>query len=153
MKRVRPALYRRLLSGDRLWDTPLDGVSLDKSWAVLYRFLNFQNDLANPRRMALAIAGGEPFAPGEDYGGPRALSPRLVAGIAEDITGDNDVALVLGRPERYARELDILHQHVDQRGAYGSPLDAGGVAYFFGVLRDFYVEAADAGDAAVLWFL
>jgi hypothetical protein len=57
--RVTRPRYERLVSGDDLWEPPQEYLSLDKVWAVLYRYLNFQEDFAFPRRMALAIAGGE----------------------------------------------------------------------------------------------
>jgi hypothetical protein len=149
LTRVRPTRYRRLLAGVEPWHIPDSSVSLGKSWSVLYRFLNFQHDFANPSWMAQGISGGEPFRVG-DYNGPRALSPRYVARVAEALMGADDVSLVLGNLDRYRAEARILDEHVDRTGTYGRPLDMDGVAQAFVTLRDFYRDAALAGDAAVI---
>lgn len=150
MARVTRRQYKRLMSGDELWQPPQEYVSLDKVWAVLYRYLNFQEDFAFPRRMALAIAGGEPFA--EDFhGGPRALSPRLVAGIAEDLMSADPVCIVLGDPERYAQDLQTFSELVDLKGAYGIGTQPEVVAQTFATLRNFYKDAAFADDGVVIW--
>ena len=146
---VRPARYRRLLAGNEPWDIPDGSATLGKSWSVLYRFLNFQHDFANPSWMAQGISGGEPFEVG-DYNGPRALSPRQVARVAGALMSANDVSLVLGDLDRYRAESRILDEHVDRTGTYGRPLEMDGVAEAFITLRDFYRDAASAGDAAVI---
>ena len=150
LTRVRPAVYRRLLAGDEPWTIPEPSTCLDKSWSVLHRYLNFQQDLANPTWMAQGICGGEPFRAGT-YSGPRALSPRRVARVAEALMGaDNDVNIVLGDIERYRNEARILFDHVDQKGAYGSPMRIEEIAEAFVVLRGFYRDAAFADDAVII---
>jgi hypothetical protein len=150
LARVTLPHYERLVCGDVLWEPPEDCVSLDKVWAVLYRYLNFQQDMAFPRRMALAVAGGEPFAD-DVHGGPRALSPRLVAGIAQDLTGADQVCIVLGDAERHAQDLQTLSEHVELKGAYGIGTQPQAVARAFTTLRNFYRDAAFAGDGVIIW--
>ncbi len=152
LARVTPPRYERLISGDELWEpTPEQGVSLDKASAsVLYLYLNFQYDTAFPRRLALAIAGGEPFAK-DVHGGPRALSPRLVAGIAEDLMSEDQVCIVLADPEHYAQDLQYLAEHVNANGTYGSGIQPQAVARMFATLKNFYRDAAFAGDGVVIW--
>ena len=147
---VKPAVYRRLLAGDEPWTIPEQSTCLDKSWSVLYRYLNFPQDLANPTWMAQGICGGEPFRAGA-YGGPRALSPRHVAQVAEALMGaDNDINVVLGNIDRYRNEAHVLYEHVDQNGAYGSPMPIEQIAEDFVTLRNFYRDAAFADDAVII---
>ncbi len=149
LSRVRPTHYRRLLAGDEPWEIPKESVCLGKSWAVLFRFLNFQEDLANPTWMAQSISAGEPFRL-EEFGGPRALSPRHVARVAEALMSANQVCLILGHLDQYQSEARILDEHVDQKGAYGTPMPVEAVAEAFVTLRDFYRDAAFANDAVII---
>lgn len=148
MYRVSSETYDRLIDGDREWQPTSPAVSLGKSWAVLFLFLNFGEDAANPKRVALAVSGGEHLDPDGDYGGPRLLSPKLVADIVYDLDGGN-------APEGYRQPLDDeeirrRHQYVDQSGAYGSGSDADSVAWAFRTLDAFYRGAAAAGDAVLI---
>ena len=149
LSRVRPRRYRQLLAGDEPWEIPEGSVNLEKTWAVLYRFLNYEEDLANPTWMAQGISGGEPFRIGE-FGGPRALSPRHVARVAEALMGAHQVCLILGDLDRYHREGRILDERVNRTGAYGAPTSLDAVARTFIQLRDFYRDAAFADDAVVI---
>lgn len=149
--RISSETYDRLIAGEREWEPTAAPVSLGKSWAVLFRFLNFGEDAASPKRVALAVSGGVHLDPYGDYGGSRVLSPQLVADIVYDLD-DGDA------PEEYREPLDEeeirrRHQYVDQTGAYSAGEHADSVAAAFRTLDAFYRGAAAAGDAVrVQWW-
>ncbi|MHA6757617.1 DUF1877 family protein [Streptacidiphilus sp. PAMC 29251] len=99
----------------------------------------------------MAVSGGEHIEPHSDYGGPRVLSPRLVAAIAADLDGSGDDE----DDEFYSEGIDVKEvrrrfRHVDQSGAYGAGCDVKSVVWAFRVLRDFYRAAAAAGEGVVI---
>ena len=149
---ISAASYPGVVSGEQDWEPTGEGVSLGKAWAVLFRVLNSGEDAANPQRVALAVSGGEHIEAHGDYGGPRVLSPRLVAAIAADLdgSGDDDEDSPFYREALDEQEIRRRFRSVDQSGAYGEGRDVESVLWAFRVLRDFYREAAAAGEAVVI---
>lgn len=149
MSRVTPEAYERLIAGEPVKEPASDEVSLDKSWDVLHRFLQ-RGDSANLTRLALAVAGGEQLDAQGDYGGPRVVSPRLVAQIVHDLDG-GDI------PEEHRQPFDkdkirAMYEDVDQTGAYSAPDSVESVVSAFRTLDAFYRRAAAAGDAVLIEF-
>ena len=148
MSRVSAQTYERLVNGESAWESTADSVSLGKSWAVLFRFLNAGEDAANPKRLALAVSGGEHLDAYGDYGGPRLLAPWLVKDIVYDLDGGD-------APDGYREPFDEedirrLYPLVDQTGAYGSVDSVETVVWAFRQVDVFYRAAAAAGDAVII---
>lgn len=147
MSRVTPEAYERLIAGEPMKEPASDEVSLEKTWSVLFRFLQ-GGDPAIPRRLARAVAGGEHLDTLGDYGGPRVLSPKQVALVVHDLDG-GDV------PEEHREPFDekkirSLYKVIDQTGAYSAPASVESVVEAFRTLDAFYRRAAAAGDAVLI---
>lgn len=151
MSRVSAETYERLIDGEREWESTAEPVSLGKSWAVLFRFLNCGSDVANPNRLALAVSGGEHLDTSDDYNGPRVLAPWLVKDIVSDLDGGDAPD---GDREPFDEEdIRRLYPLVDQTGVYGSVDGVETVVWAFHQLDGLYRAAAAAGDAVVIhWY-
>lgn len=143
MLRVTPSTYDSAMRGE--WDGSVvaENGQVGKEWELL-AFILAGPDREHPEPAYAAIMGGE-RVPGEpdDYGGTRALSPAQVA--------EANAALARMTDE----EFRARYETYDFTGAYcadgARPSRELEFCWMrFRHLRDFYMTAADDGDAMIL---
>jgi Domain of unknown function (DUF1877) len=119
-------------------------LDLHKSWHCLHFMFTGKVEGSDGTALGDAVLGGQEIGGDEadmGYGPPRALSPAQVRKVA--------AALAEFPIDKKTQEFDAAA--ADQAGIYVAQHDARELAEFFGQLRSFYEDAAQKGNAVLLW--
>jgi hypothetical protein len=147
MWRISAEVYEQALDAGELTAGPIAvQESVTKAWDVLARILADGRVPMPVAGAARAVAGGE-MLPGEDadYGGTRVLSGALVADVHAELAAISDEDV-----EHRYRTVDFTDCYgTEAHGVHASPVEA--YLNAFHVVRDFYAEAAEHGDAMAVW--
>lgn len=144
--RVDPDQVAELLFPNDGDDEPENTIDVDKSWHGLHFILSELAKDGTPE-LESAILGGEPLGEDFGYGPARVLTPpevQVISAALSSITGEAFAAKF--DPARMEAE-EIYPQIWERDGS--EALDF--LQHFFPSLVNFYAEAAQKGNAVVLW--
>lgn len=146
MWRISPEAYRQSLAAGELGSEYVaENRCVGKAWSILSYILAAGRVTSPATGSARAIAGGEVLPEDElDYGGTRVLMPALVQEVAAELAALTDAEI-----EHRYHTVDFTGSYGARDGAHSRPLETYLTA--FHEVRDFYADAAQAGDAMAVW--